>query len=133
MRPNQWLAASVVAGAAAVAVVLAVRFQHGQGERRFALIQKYCTECHNPDDLAGDISFKGVAAGSIPQHAEMFEGAVRKLRGHLMPPPGSPRPAPKEIDGLVAFLERSIDEHAPSQAGYVAAQRLSRTEYASAV
>ena len=133
MRRNRWLAASAVAGIAAVAVVLAVRFQHGQGQRRFGLIQKYCTECHNPDDLAGDISFKGLGADSVPQHAEIFEGAVRKLRGHLMPPPGNPRPSPQEIDGLVAYLERSIDEHAPRQAGYVAAQRLSRTEYAGAV
>jgi hypothetical protein len=133
MRPIHWLAASAAAGAAAVAVVLAVQLPHASDQRRFALIQKYCTECHNPDDLAGDISFKGLTAESVPQHAEIFEGAVRKLRGHLMPPPGSPRPSAEEIDGLVAFLERSIDEHSPRQAGYVAAQRLSRSEYAHAV
>jgi hypothetical protein len=133
MRPIHWLAASAAAGAAAVAVVLAVQLPHASDQRRFALIQKYCTECHNPDDLAGDISFKGLTAETVPQHAEIFEGAVRKLRGHLMPPPGSPRPSAEEIDGLVAFLERSIDEHSPRQAGYVAAQRLSRSEYAHAV
>ncbi|HEX5045867.1 MAG TPA: DUF1592 domain-containing protein [Gammaproteobacteria bacterium] len=132
MRFKQWLATSAAAVAAAVAVVLALQL-HGRDQRRFALVQKYCTECHNPDDLAGDISFKGLTADSVPRHAEIFERATAKLRGNLMPPPGSPRPSPKEIDGLVAFLERSIDEHAPAQAGYVAAQRLSRAEYASAV
>src|SRR5688572_33294028 len=50
-----------------------------------------------------------------------------------MPPPGEPQPTAEEIDGLIASLERSIDDHAPQQAGYVAAQRLSRTEYAHAV
>src|SRR5262245_35262703 len=133
MRRNPWLAAGGTAGALAVAIVLARQLQHGRGERRFALIQKYCTECHNADDLAGDVSLERLTADSVPQHAEIFEAAIRKLRGQLMPPPGSPRPSQKEIDGLVAFLERSIDEHAPRQAGYVAAQRLSRTEYAGAV
>ena len=50
-----------------------------------------------------------------------------------MPPPGEPQPSADEVDGLIATLEQSIDEHAPRQAGYVAAQRLSRTEYAHAV
>jgi hypothetical protein len=63
MRVNQWLAASAAAGAVAVAVVLALQL-HGRDRQRFALIQKYCTECHNPDDLAGDISFKGLTADS---------------------------------------------------------------------
>ena len=56
-----------------------------------------------------------------------------KLRGRLMPPPGEPQPTAEEVDGLIASLENSIDEHAPQHAGYVAAQRLSRTEYAHAV
>src|SRR6185436_5141230 len=38
-----------------------------------------------------------------------------------------------DVDGLIAALEHTIDEHAPKQAGYVAAQRLDRTEYANAV
>src|SRR5262245_53228092 len=50
-----------------------------------------------------------------------------------MPPPGNPQPTAQEVDGLIATLEKTIDEHAPKQAGYVAAQRLSRTEYAHAV
>ena len=69
----------------------------------------------------------------MPQHAEQFEAAIVKLRGRLMPPPGNPQPTTAEIDGLIASLERSIDEHAPPIAGYVAAQRLNRTEYAVAV
>ena len=69
----------------------------------------------------------------MPQHPEQFEAAIVKLRGRLMPPPGNPQPSQGEVDELVATLERTIDEHAPRQAGYVAAQRLSRAEYAHAV
>jgi len=135
MRRNQWLAAASVAGAAAVAVALVVRVQHTREEQRFGMLEKYCTECHNPIDLAGEFSFKGLKPESVPRHTELFEKTIVKLRGRLMPPPGSPQPAQADIDGLVASLERSIDTNAAQNpaAGYVSTQRLSRTEYASAV
>jgi hypothetical protein len=110
-----------------------MRLEHTREEQRFGLLEKYCTECHNPIDLAGERSFKGLTPASVPEHPELFEAAVAKLRGRLMPPPGSPQPTQREIDGLVASFERAIDENAPPRAGYVAAQRLSRSEYATAV
>jgi mono/diheme cytochrome c family protein len=133
MRRNLWLAVAACAGVAAVAAVVATRFEHRREQQRFALFTKYCTDCHNAADFAGDLSFEHVVPESVPQHAAQFEAAIVKLRGRLMPPPGSPQPSKDEIDGLVATLERTIDEHAPKQAGYVAAQRLDRTEYANAV
>src|SRR5690606_4389945 len=78
--------------------------------------------------------FEALSADTVPQHAEVFEKVITKLRGGLMPPPGGPRPRQEDVDGLIAWLERSIDETAPRDAaGYVPAQRLSRTEYAHAV
>jgi len=132
MRLKYWLPAAALLAAGA-AVVLVTQLDERRDERRFAALQKYCTDCHNPDDLAGEISFKGLTTEDVPGHAEQFEGAIVKLRGRLMPPPGNPQPTADEVDGLVATLEKTIDEHAPKQAGYVAAQRLSRTEYAHAV
>jgi len=132
MRLKYWLPASVTL-AAAVAVVLVTRLEQRRAEQSFALLGKYCTDCHNPAELAGEISFEGLSLEDIPQHPGQFEAAIVKLRGRLMPPPGEPQPTADEIDGLIASLERNIDEHAPPHAGYVAAQRLSRTEYAHAV
>jgi len=132
MRLKYWLPAAALLAAGA-AVVLVTQLDERRDERRFAALQKYCTDCHNPDDLAGEISFKGLTTEDVPGHAEQFEGAIVKLRGRLMPPPGNPQPTADEVDGLVATLEKTIDAHAPKQAGYVAAQRLSRTEYAHAV
>ena len=43
--------------------------------------------------------------GSVGNGAETWEHAVRKLRGRLMPPPGSTQPTQAEIDRFVAFLE----------------------------
>src|SRR5262245_3637815 len=132
MRLKYWLpaAALVAAGAAAV---LVTQLDQRRDERRFAVVGKYCTDCHNDAELTGEISFEGLTQDQVPQHAEQFEAAIVKLRGRLMPPPGNPQPSAQEVDGLIASLEKTIDEHAPKQAGYVAAQRLSRTEYAHAV
>jgi len=104
-------------------------------QQQWGVVQSYCTECHNSDDLAGDVSFQKLGATSVPQHAELFETVVRKLRGRLMPPPGSPQPDQAEIDGLVAWIERSLDSNAAQQRtiGYAAAQRLNRAEYARSI
>jgi len=37
--------------------------------------------------------------------AATWEKAVRKLRGRLMPPPGSKQPEQKEVDSLIGYLE----------------------------
>jgi hypothetical protein len=127
-----WLPAAVIV-AAVGGVVLVQQLDQRRDERRFALLDQYCTECHNAAEREADLSFEGLNAADIPEHAEQFEAAIVKLRGRLMPPPGNPQPTADEVDGLIASLEKTIDEHAPKQAGYVAAQRLSRTEYAHAV
>ena len=105
-----------------------------QPEQQWAVVQSYCVNCHNTVVRAGDIMFDRLTAESVPEHAEIFETAVRKLRGRLMPPPGSPQPAQQEIDALVSWLESSIDESSEAPvAGHVPVQRLNRTEYANAV
>src|SRR5262245_15291200 len=98
---SRWLAGgAVVAVAAAVALVSGV--QHSRERQRWAMFRTYCTECHNPIDLAGEISFEGLAPEAVTQHPELYEAAVRKLRGGLMPPPGSPRPPAADVDGMIA-------------------------------
>jgi len=134
-QPTKPIAAASVAGLAVAATAAVLLTQHAREQQRWGMFRAYCTECHNPDDLAGNVSFKDLTPESIPGHQETFESTVRKLRGHLMPPPGSPQPKPAEVDGLIASLERSIDGAAQRQRkiGYVPAQRLNRTEYANAV
>jgi hypothetical protein len=129
MRLKYWLPAATLVAAAA-AVIGVTRLEERRERARFAVLDRYCTECHNAAEREADLSFEGLTLDEVPEHAEQFEAAIVKLRGRLMPPPGNPQPAAEEVDGLIASLERSIDEHAPRHAGYVAAQRLSRTEYA---
>ena len=77
---------------------------------------------------------KGLGPGDIAAHAETFEAAVQKLRGHLMPPPGNPRPDPVDVEVLIAWLEDALDQGSDVPgAAHVPVQRMSRTEYAAAV
>src|SRR5215813_13717080 len=109
--------------------------QASAADAQLATIRQYCVGCHNDRAKTGGVSFEGLTAASIGQHAELFEKAVRKLRGRVMPPPGAKQPEAAAIDSLVAWLENSLDRaagqaHMPDQ---VVLHRLNRKEYANAV
>jgi hypothetical protein len=73
-------------------------------------------------------------ADSVPAHPEIFEKAIRKLRGRQMPPPGNLQPSQQEVDALINWLENTLDESSKTHlAGHVPVQRLNRTEYGNAV
>src|SRR5512134_1126877 len=138
-RSAKWTRFALASGGAVAITALVVRYlptDQRVAEQQWGVVQSYCTECHNANDLAGDFSFDKLSpATPVAEHAELFETVVRKLRGRLMPPPGSPQPEQAEIDALVAWIERSLDDGAAQQptVGYVAAQRLNRAEYARSV
>src|SRR5690606_41218115 len=85
-------------------------------------------------ECAAGVGSEGPAPDGIPEHAATCGAAIRKLRGRLMPPPGSPHPGEERLDDLIAFLETSIDSAPPTRrAGHVPIHRLNRSEYAAAV
>src|SRR6266436_9610156 len=103
-------------------------------ESQWSTIQTYCFGCHNKFVAAGNLFLDQLGAESVPEHPEIFEKVVRKLRGRQMPPPGMPQPSQQEVDALVAWLESTLDESGKAHlAGHVPVQRLNRTEYANAV
>jgi len=109
----------------------ALRAERGE---RWRFVETYCTECHNDTDLAADLDFDAFVSDDIGAHAEVWERAVRKLRGRMMPPPGGVRPANAAVDEFVAWLEASLDAAAPApEPGYVTPHRMNRTEYANAI
>jgi mono/diheme cytochrome c family protein len=104
-------------------------------EKQLATINQYCVACHNDRAKTAGVSFQGITAESIGQHADVFEKAVRKMRGRVMPPPGARQPDSTAVDSLVAYLETTLDR-APSQAHVrdkVVLHRLNRKEYTNAV
>jgi mono/diheme cytochrome c family protein len=103
---------------------------------RWGMIETYCVECHNFEDWAGGVAFDTMSPDGVVADAEIWEHALTKLRGRLMPPPGEPQPEQAQIDGFVHWLEASIDSAARDdgpRTGHVQIQRLNATEYAAAV
>jgi mono/diheme cytochrome c family protein len=107
----------------------------GDFKKQWGLIENYCFKCHNTDDWAGEIAFDTMSLGELPENADVWEKAVRKLRGRLMPPPGKPQPDNAAVASLVSYLETSLDKaHSGSTAvGREGLHRLNRREYANAV
>src|SRR5262245_55167076 len=118
-----------------------------QADQHRVLVNTYCVTCHNTRLKTGGLALDGEvldrlsqsAAQSAGNDAQVWEKALRKLRGHQMPPPGSPQPPQKDVDSFVAWMENTLDSAATAsngkspKAGYVPVQRLNRTEYAASV
>jgi Protein of unknown function (DUF1592)/Protein of unknown function (DUF1588)/Protein of unknown function (DUF1587)/Protein of unknown function (DUF1595)/Protein of unknown function (DUF1585)/Planctomycete cytochrome C len=94
------------------------------------MLNTYCIGCHNSRAKIGGLALDGLNLQAAADSAEIWEKALRKLRGHQMPPPGSPQPAQKDVDSFVSWMENTLDTHANQlRAGHVPIQRLNRTEY----
>src|SRR5687767_14304385 len=102
---------------------------------QWPLFGEFCIDCHNRDDLTAEIAFDRMSAESIAHEREIFEAAVRKLRGAQMPPPGAVQPDGATRRALIAALEAELDAAAATarHPGQVALHRLNRTEYANAI
>jgi len=96
-------------------------------------IEKYCTNCHNPEDWAGGLDLASLDPAHVNADAESWEKVVRKLRSGMMPPPGRERPARKEAEAIAAMLEQRLDQKAVRAVPAPALHRLNRTEYANAI
>ena len=102
---------------------------------RWTMLGDYCEKCHNATDWAGGIAYDTMTPEDIATDAKIWEAAVRKLRGRMMPPPGEKQPDQSTIDSFVAGMEHDLDAAgaAKPDPGQVALHRLNRTEYARAV
>ena len=134
------LAAMAAAFAASLSGVIAApqqpsASQVGDPQVHLATIKQYCAGCHNDRAKAGDVSFEGITAASVTERADVFEKAVRKLRGRVMPPPNARQPDAATVDALVAWLEQSLDgaEGRAHITDRLVLHRLNRKEYSNAV
>ena len=71
-------------------------------DQQLATVKQYCAGCHNDRAKTAGVSFDGLTAESVSQHADVLEKAVRKMRGRVMPPPGARQPDAADVDSLVA-------------------------------
>jgi mono/diheme cytochrome c family protein len=100
-----------------------------------ALLDQYCVTCHNQRAKTAGLMFDTMDLAHLSEDAEVWERAVRRLRGGMMPPPGARRPPQASVDSFVSWMETSLDQAsaAAPNPGRVALHRLNRAEYANAV
>ncbi len=106
-----------------------------------AIINTYCSGCHNPKLQSGGLSFDSLdlaKLGSNPSASERatWEKVVTKLRAGMMPPAGAPRPDEPTYDGLRLFIQAELDKAAaahPDPGRTEVFHRLNRGEYQNAI
>lgn len=101
-----------------------------------AMLDQYCVTCHNQRAKAGELTLDDADTAAVPQHAELWERVIRKLRAGVMPPAGARRPAPAVRDAFLKTLESEIDRAAaanPNPGRTETLHRLNRAEYHNAV
>src|ERR1043165_9771440 len=69
------------------------------------VLNQYCVSCHNERLKTAGLVLENLDLTQVPQHADVWEKVVRKLRSGMMPPQGSPRPDGATTDGLASWLE----------------------------
>jgi hypothetical protein len=115
--------------------ILAWSCAYGQPSPQHALINQYCVTCHNEKAKTAGLMLDKLDIDHPAEHAETWEKVVRKLRGGMMPPKGVPRPEQAKIDGLITWLQTTLDQAAAAhpEPGRAPLHRLNRTEYANAI
>jgi hypothetical protein len=97
------------------------------------LIDKYCVDCHNPNDYKGGLELEIFDPSAAHEDVSISERMVKKLRAGMMPPAGKPRPDFETIQSFVAALETEVDAHAKPDLSVPKLHRLNRVEYGNAV
>lgn len=120
---------------AAIAVFLSssALSQSRADRQQMEMLDQYCLGCHNFDDYAGSLDLETIFNDDIPQHAEEWEKAIRKLRAGMMPPPGQDRPGSRDYLSLTQWLENKIDAAATLNPGSKTLHRMNQSEYANVI
>ena len=98
------------------------------------LINTNCSKCHNSTDWAGGLAFDTMDLSQAGEDPQIWEKAITKLTGRLMPPAGEKQPSQADVDAFLGFLKTSLDSSPKDRGvGHVPLERLSRTEFAASV
>jgi mono/diheme cytochrome c family protein len=99
------------------------------------LVDQYCVTCHNARLKTGGLALDGLDLAYLPDHAEVWEKVVRKVRAGVMPPQGVRRPDAAALQAFVGFVEDALDRNAIERPdpGRPLLHRLNRAEYKNAI
>jgi hypothetical protein len=119
----------------AIALSLSAATAYAQPNPNQALVNRYCVTCHNQRLKTAKLELDRLDITHPENDALVWERAIRKLRGGMMPPPGAARPAAADAQALATYLETALDKAAISgpNPGSVRIHRLNRAEYSNAM
>src|SRR5262249_21704394 len=100
-----------------------------------ALLDQYCVGCHNQRSKTAGLMLDTMDLTEVGKHGDVWEKAIRKLRGGLMPPPGSRQPDRAIVESFIGWLETTLDQAAAKEPnpGGITLHRLNRAEYSNSV
>lgn len=99
-------------------------------------VNSYCLACHNDSLATADLSLQQIDFNQPGEHAEVLEKVVKKLRAHMMPPSGMPRPSFESYGLMTRWLESELDEAwaaNPNPGVTTPVHRMNRYEYNNTV
>jgi mono/diheme cytochrome c family protein len=127
----------IVAAAIAGLLPLPVHAQTkpGAAAANQAMLQEYCSLCHNDSLKTAGVSLEGLDLSSVSGKADVLEKVLRKVKAGQMPPAGLPRPDAATAASFTQWLETSLDNEAllHPDPGRPAIHRLNRAEYSNAI
>jgi hypothetical protein len=88
---------------------------NAQQQPQVTLANQYCISCHNTKLKTGGLALDAILSDGVSQHPQEWEKVIRKLRGHYMPPPGSPRPDDQTYTTVVSSLVKELDSGSPAE------------------
>ena len=95
-------------------------------------VNTYCLACHNDFLAENDLSLQSVDFSRPGEYADELERMVRKLRAHMMPPDGMPRPPFEMYEVMTSWLESELDAvwaADPNPGRVTPLHRMNRYEY----
>jgi hypothetical protein len=124
-----------VVAAGAAGFMLMHKAPHAALQGQWSMLDKYCANCHNNDDLTADLSFQGRHPDNVTADPAVWEKVLHKLTIGAMPPNDQPQPPPELRARFVQALEGTLDAAAEAKpyAATTHVHRLNRAEYANAV
>src|SRR5438045_3467876 len=92
----------------------------GNADQARKTLDTYCVGCHNSRTKTGGVAFDALDLHAVHEHPDIWEAALRKLRGRQMPPPGNRQPDQREIDAFVSWMETTLDAAPPGPGSQLA-------------
>ena len=97
-----------------VSAAVAVQRPASTTSSRKAFLDQYCVTCHNVDDNVAGIHFDTLDLNQLAKNGDIWEHAIKKLKGGMMPPPGAKQPDRASARDFATWLEQlAVCHHSP--------------------